>query len=76
MTTNNHPNDRKALHAYVEPETHSQWVNAADEHGLSVSSVLEALGPRIALLLDSDPALVKEARQVGNTRRRRKEARR
>lgn len=73
MTTND---DRAALHAYVEHETHRQWVDAADEHGLSVSSVLEALGPRIALLLDSDPALVKEARQVGNSRRRRRNARR
>jgi hypothetical protein len=42
--------ERQAIHGYVTHEAHLSWHDFAAEHGVSVSGLLEALGP---MLLDS-----------------------
>ena len=76
MTTSNHPNDRKALHAYVSDDAHDHWHDTCAAHGISVSALLEALAPELSDMLDADDVLVKSARSVDVARRRRKDARR
>ena len=43
---------RRAIHTYVEPRTHAQWHNAARRRRLTVSAIIEALGPEIDKILD------------------------
>lgn len=62
---------RKALHAYTSDEAHADWHDAAAEHGVSVSAILEALAPRINELMVSEPYLARNARKVDAVRRRR-----
>ncbi len=65
------PTDRSALHCYVTDEAHTQWHDAADEFGLTVSAIIEALAPQISMLLEDDETLLKQARSIAGTRRRR-----
>ena len=51
------PDDRKALHCYVSDDAHARWHGVADETGLTVSAILEALAPYIGELLDDDKVL-------------------
>ena len=68
---------RKALHAYVTDGAHDQWHGFAAEQGVSVSAILEALAPTLAV--DDEPAdyvnvldVVTEARRIDARRRRRR----
>ncbi len=62
---------RKALHAYVTADSHLAWHEACAAEGVSVSALLDVLGPRIENLLRSDDGLVKQARRLDAVRRRR-----
>ncbi len=74
---------RKALHAYVSDDAHDCWHNFASDQGVSVSAILEALAPE----LDFDSPLahetlgarlnsiVRAARKIDATRRRRRRGR-
>ncbi|MCP4102359.1 MAG: hypothetical protein GY750_13175 [Lentisphaerae bacterium] len=62
---------RKALHAYVRPDSHLAWHKACAAEGVSVAALLDVLGSRIENLLRSDDGLVKEARRLDANRRRR-----
>ncbi len=73
------PKHRLALHAYVSEETHAAWHAFAADHGLSVSSVFEALGERLTAAsaqesdaVGFDAQLVVEARRIDVMRRKRK----
>lgn len=65
------PTDRRALHCYVTDDAHDQWHTAADEYGLTVSAIIEALAPQISDILEDDEVLLKQARSIAGTRRRR-----
>lgn len=65
---------RLPLHAYVSQAAHDEWDDAADAHGLSITAILEALGPRIAGILDRDPTAVADARRVFSARRKRRDS--
>lgn len=73
---------RQAIHAYIEPATHTTWTLFAEDNGVSVTGLLEALG--IELAADIDKAIadggdatdvrqdwVKAARKIDAQRRRR-----
>lgn len=62
---------RKALHAYVTDDAHDAWHEAAAEHGVSASAILEALVPIIDRLMADEPYLARNARKVDAIRRRR-----
>lgn len=62
---------RKALHAYVSDEAHDAWHEAAAEHGVSASAILEALALIIDRLMVDEPYLARNARKVDAVRRRR-----
>lgn len=62
---------RKALHAYLSDEAHEAWHEAAAEHGVSVSAILEALAPIVDRLMVDEPYLARNARKVDAARRRR-----
>lgn len=64
--------DRRALHAFVSDEAHSQWHDFAAEQGVSVSALLEALAPELRLLSKRGEAIVKAARKIDAERRRRR----
>lgn len=76
MTINNHPDDRRAIHAYCSPDAHDAWHEAAAEHGVSVSAMLEALAPKVDQLMVDEPYLARTCRKIDADRRRRKDARR
>ena len=65
------PDDRRAIHCYVTHTGHDEWNFAADEHGLTVSAIIQALAPRINALLTTEPTLAADARKVDASRRRR-----
>lgn len=69
MTYN--PSNRRALHCYLSEDAHDQWHLAADEYGVTVSAIVEALAPQISELLEDDEVLLKQARSVAGIRRRR-----
>lgn len=69
-TETRHPG-RSALHAYLSDDAHHAWHEAAAEHGVSVSAILEALAPIVDRLLVDEPYLARNARKVDATRRRR-----
>lgn len=39
--------DRVAVHAYLSPEAHKAWQDFADEEGISLSGVLEAMATEV-----------------------------
>lgn len=71
------PPERLAIHAYVSEEAFYAWRDFADEAGMSVTSVVEAIGQvirddpedwdRIAEALN----LIKKGRRIDADRRRR-----
>jgi hypothetical protein len=68
---------RQALHAYLTDTAHAAWQSLAEENGVSVTGLLEALGLELAEEMeDTDPdemrrAWVKAGRKVDAQRRRR-----
>lgn len=66
MTTNA---NRRPIHAYLEPDTHAQWHDAARRRRLSVSAIIEALGPEIDKILDEWPGLDDAAGLIDAARR-------
>ena len=72
--------ERQAIHGYVTHEAHQSWHEHAADHGVSVSALLEALGPMLLDTLTTDPAAtwrdevakaVRIARRVDVANRRR-----
>lgn len=62
---------RKAIHCYTSDEAHDHWHEAAAEHGVSVSAIMEALAPMVDRLMVDEPYLARNARKVDAARRRR-----
>lgn len=62
---------RRPIHAYVSDDAHDEWNDAADLHGISVTAIIEALGPRLDQILTEHPGLVTDARRVFSARRKR-----
>jgi hypothetical protein len=70
--------ERKAIHAYLSVDASQAWVDFAEENGVSVTGLLEALGLdlRMELRASSDATLVrqdwvKRGRKIDAQRRRR-----
>lgn len=74
--------DRQALHAYLSPAAHDTWQMFADENGVSMTGLLEALAHEIAVDIDKAEAdggdatdirqdWAKAARKIDAQRRRR-----
>jgi len=67
--------ERQALHAYLTTASHQGWLDFAEEHGISATSICEVLGEDLAdAKLTGDDRfldLVKRARKVDASRRRR-----
>jgi len=71
-------NDKKrALHAYLSEEAHATWNSVAEEFGVSMTGLLEAMAQQWAEQSDKgfedvvDGDLVKRARRIDVLRRRR-----
>lgn len=65
------PEERKAIHAYVTVPTHDVWHGQSEDHGVSLSGLLEVLAEDLPGILESNPDIVKRARRIDATRRRR-----
>jgi hypothetical protein len=69
--------ERQALHAYLSQEAHAAWMMFAEENGVSVTGLLEALGLEIDVELAAIDAhevrqsWVRRARKIDAERRRR-----
>jgi hypothetical protein len=73
--------ERQALHAYLSEQAHQAWQTFAEENGVSVTGLLEALGVTLsdeiddagdAAELGEDRKLwVKQGRKIDAQRRRR-----
>lgn len=61
----------KAIHAYLTPDAGYTWQEIAEEHGVSLSGLLEVLAARIGDIVADDPAITRAARRVDADRRRR-----
>lgn len=71
------PDERRAIHAYLTAESHDTWHRVAEESGVSLSGLLEAL----AADMSANPPdggghprwneVVKDARRIDAQRRRR-----
>jgi hypothetical protein len=71
---------RKALHAYVSDNAHDQWHEFAAHQGVSVSAILEALGPALTGTTSPEAVasidlsnVVSQARHIDARRRRRRQ---
>lgn len=64
-------NERRAVHAYLSPKAHGQWHDTCAIQRVSVSAMLEAIGPALSDILDALPDLVTEAGRIETERRRR-----
>lgn len=71
--------ERRALHAYLSPESHDAWHDFAAEQGVSVSGILEAYGLELVDVVKGktkarkdQTALVDAARKIDAVRRRRR----
>ncbi|MEJ5254746.1 MAG: hypothetical protein WHS89_05295 [Acidimicrobiales bacterium] len=71
------PDERRAIHAYLTAESHDTWHRVAEESGVSLSGLLEALATDMA---ENPPDagghprwddVVKSARRIDAQRRRR-----
>jgi hypothetical protein len=68
---------RQALHAYLSDESHAAWQAFAEENGVSVTGLLEALGLELSAEIeeagDADirQTWVKAGRKIDGIRRRR-----
>lgn len=72
------PEERQALHAYLSEQAHTAWQTFAEENGVSVTGLLEALGVTLSDEIDAagDAAdirqdWVKQGRKIDAQRRRR-----
>lgn len=70
--------EREAIHAYVDVWSHRAWQSFAEENGVSVTGLIEALGREIGDEVErvGDPTevrqpWVKAARKIDADRRRR-----
>jgi hypothetical protein len=68
--------DRYAIHAYVTQLSHETLNNFAEEHGVSVTGLIEAMCVNLAEMIlvkgmDFDLEWVKAARKIDAKRRRR-----
>lgn len=70
--------ERQALHAYLSEKAHQAWQSFAEENGVSVTGLLEALGVQLADEIEAagDAAdirqdWVKRGRKIDAQRRRR-----
>lgn len=63
---------QKALHAYVTDRAHGLWHEAARDHGISLTAVLEELAPCISDILDDYPEVVREGKFLDADRRTRR----
>lgn len=70
--------ERQALHAYLSENAHQAWQSFAEENGVSVTGLLEALGVQLAGEIETagDAAdirqdWVKQGRKIDAQRRRR-----
>jgi hypothetical protein len=64
--------DRRAIHGYVTPDCHASWHDTAELAGVSVSAILEAIGPFLPEILADRPQIVRVARGVDAANRRRR----
>ena len=70
-------NERKALHAYLTDQAHQAWSTFAEENGVSITGLLEALGITLSEELDGAPPdkirqpWIRAGRKVDALRRRR-----
>jgi hypothetical protein len=74
---------RKAIHAFLSPDSHEAWHEFAAEHGVSVSGLIEAIaldwadrsqsgnGGSVDYDLAEVDALSRQARRIDASRRRR-----
>ncbi len=69
---------RKAIHAFLTPDSHEAWHEFAAEHGVSVSGLIEAIALDWGDRRDGDDydlaevdALSRQARRIDAGRRRR-----
>ena len=69
---------RKAIHAFLTPDSHEAWHEFAAEHGVSVSGLIEAIALDWADRREGDDydlaeveALSRQARRFDASRRRR-----
>ncbi len=74
---------RKAIHAFLTPESHEAWHDFAAEHGVSVSAMIEAMagdwserrnGDGDGYDLPEVDELARNARRIDAQRRRRARA--
>lgn len=69
--------ERRAIHAYLTPESHAVWHRVSDDAGVSLSALLEALAhdmsasPPEAGGLPRWADTVRDARRIDAERRRR-----
>lgn len=69
--------ERRAIHAYLTPESHEVWHRVAEEAGVSLSGFLEALAIDMGANPPDDGGhsrwddIVKAARRIDAQRRRR-----
>lgn len=70
--------DRQALHAYLSEQAHEAWQGYAEENGVSVTGLLEALGLDLSAEVDAAgdatdvrQSWVKQGRRIDAQRRRR-----
>jgi hypothetical protein len=70
--------ERQALHAYLSEKAHQAWQSFAEENGVSVTGLLEALGQQLSeeIEVSGDAAdirqdWVKQGRKIDAQRRRR-----
>ena len=69
---------RKAIHAFLTPDSHEAWHEFAAENGVSVSGLIEAMAldwsdrtEGDAFALEEVEALSRQARRIDAQRRRR-----
>jgi hypothetical protein len=55
---------RPAMHVYLSAEAKGQLTAVTDRYGLTYSALIDRLAPRLAAIVDADPAIVDEARAV------------
>lgn len=69
--------NRQAIHAYLDDDTHKAWIDWSEDEGISVTGMLEAIGrmiieePEDWQRFTAATGLVKKARRIDATRRRR-----
>jgi len=71
------PDERRAIHAYLTAESHDTWHRVAEEAGVSLSGLLEALATDMAAKSPEKGGhprwdeIVRTARKIDAQRRRR-----